>query len=108
MSTKTQAEYTAVLERIHQLVPQFNPTSIMTDFETPLMNAWRAVFPNARSLGCYWHYCRVSAALLFLELCSLFSKRSAAPKLIFHSRFSCHTLCLISRTFSVPGHFEES
>lgn len=59
MTGKSQAEYTAILQHIRQLVPQFNPTVVMTDFEVGLQNAWKAVFPNAQVVGCYWHFCRV-------------------------------------------------
>ncbi|KAK3930908.1 putative 14.5 kDa early protein [Frankliniella fusca] len=50
MSGKTQAEYTAVLQHIRQLVGQLNPTVVMTDFEVGLQNAWKAVFPNAQAV----------------------------------------------------------
>ncbi|KAE8739287.1 hypothetical protein FOCC_FOCC015210 [Frankliniella occidentalis] len=59
MTGKSQAEYTAILQHIRQLVPQFNPTVVMTDFEVGLQNAWKAVFPNAQVVGCYCHFCRV-------------------------------------------------
>ncbi|XP_052119508.1 uncharacterized protein LOC127748758 [Frankliniella occidentalis] len=58
MTGKSEAEYTAVLQHIHQLVPLFNPTVVMTDFEVGLQNAWKTVFPNAQVVGCYWHFCR--------------------------------------------------
>ncbi|KAE8740773.1 hypothetical protein FOCC_FOCC013697 [Frankliniella occidentalis] len=58
MTGKSEAEYTAVLQHIKQLVPQFNPRVVMTDFEVGLQNAWKTVFPNANVIGCYWHSCR--------------------------------------------------
>ncbi|KAK3910862.1 Protein FAR1-RELATED SEQUENCE 2 [Frankliniella fusca] len=58
MTGKSEAEYTAVLHHVRQLVPQFNPLVIMTDFEVGLQNAWKTVFPNAQVIGCYWHFCR--------------------------------------------------
>ena len=59
MTGKTEEEYTAVLNHVRQMVPQFQPTLVMTDFETAMQNSWERVF-NARVVGCYWHYCRVS------------------------------------------------
>lgn len=58
MTGKTQQEYVAALEQLRQMVPQFRPTLVMTDFELGLQNAWRHVF-NTTVAGCYWHYCRV-------------------------------------------------
>lgn len=64
MSSKTQEEYVSVLQHIRHMVPNFNPSLVMTDYETAMQNAWQQVF-HVRVVGCYWHYCRVGEALLY-------------------------------------------
>ncbi|XP_034252579.1 uncharacterized protein LOC117652054 [Thrips palmi] len=58
LSSKSQLLYEATLRHIQRLVPGFRPNCVMTDFETALQNAWKAVFPRCQVYGCYWHYCR--------------------------------------------------
>lgn len=67
MSGKTEQEYTAVLHHIRRMVPNFRPSVVMTDYEPAMQNAWEHVF-NARVVGCYWHYCRVSNQTCIIDL----------------------------------------
>lgn len=57
----------AVLNHLRQLVPQFRPNLVLTDFEIGLQNAWRQVF-NVNVVGCYWHFARVSSFALSMVL----------------------------------------
>lgn len=65
MESKLETEYTAVLNYLRALVPQFRPVKVMTDYEIALQNSWKTVFPQAQVVGCYWHYCRVRIICYF-------------------------------------------
>ena len=54
---KSEQVYSRMIEVIKNLVPNldFNPVSIMTDFEKAAMNAFGTHFPNADISGCYFH-----------------------------------------------------
>ncbi|XP_034231375.1 uncharacterized protein LOC117639631 [Thrips palmi] len=56
MLTRTTQAYIAVIEQIRTLAPNMNPVRIHCDFERAEMNAWRAMFPRSRVVGCLWHY----------------------------------------------------
>ena len=54
MTTKSQALYIAVLERIK--VPHFKPSASMSDWEIAPRNALKEVFPQIGIYGCWFHY----------------------------------------------------
>ena len=62
MHSKTFNEYKTGLELLknnsfllgHKLSPEF----LMCDFEKPLRQATKEVFPSATILGCEFHFCR--------------------------------------------------
>lgn len=56
MSRKTQALYTAVFQKVQELVPQFSPTFAMSDFEEASTAAFRQVFGPVNILGCWFHF----------------------------------------------------
>jgi hypothetical protein len=56
MSRKTQALYIKVFEKMHELAPQFAPTSAMTDFEESSVSAFRHVFGDVNIKGCWFHF----------------------------------------------------
>ena len=56
LTRKTQVLYTAVLEKVKELMAGFNPTIIMADFEPSLRNALRETFPQCTIKGCWFHY----------------------------------------------------
>lgn len=60
MHSKQEEEYVNVLQYLRELVPQFRPRYVMTDYECAMQNAWKQVFPDCSVAGCYWHFCRVS------------------------------------------------
>lgn len=63
MESRTAACYDAVLTKIHETFPWFQPRLAITDFEPAEMLAWNRIF-GCRSQGCLWHYCRVSFFLV--------------------------------------------
>ena len=56
MTTKSQALYIAVLERISSKVPHFKPSASMSDWEIAPRNALKEVFPQIGIYGCWFHY----------------------------------------------------
>ena len=56
MTSKDQGLYTAVLNRIVNLVPQFQPTISMSDWEAAPRNALKEVYPNINNYGCWFHF----------------------------------------------------
>lgn len=43
---------------------QFDPPSLLSDFETGLISAVSRVFPLAKHRGCHFHFCQVSYGCL--------------------------------------------
>ncbi|XP_065206490.1 uncharacterized protein LOC135835915 [Planococcus citri] len=56
MTNKAAESYTWIFERLQQEVPLWNPTHMISDFETGSYAAFHALFHNARSQGCWFHY----------------------------------------------------
>ena len=56
MTSNGEHLYTAVLLAIHELVPEFNPSIPMCDFEKASRNAFKTVFANIIIVGCWFHY----------------------------------------------------
>ncbi|XP_029346571.1 uncharacterized protein LOC100574156 [Acyrthosiphon pisum] len=57
MESKKKCSYQAVLSYIKtQLLPNFNPRKILTDFETGLSKTLQDYFPSARRVGCWFHH----------------------------------------------------
>jgi hypothetical protein len=52
---KQEATYQRLFEGIKGVWPNFNPTSISTDFELAALNAMGHVFPAAQKFGCLFH-----------------------------------------------------
>ncbi|XP_074106426.1 uncharacterized protein LOC141532127 isoform X2 [Cotesia typhae] len=59
MTAKSTLAYTAGLTYFkEELAPHIQPEVIMTDFESSLENAIRSVYPQAKHVGCFFHYCQ--------------------------------------------------
>lgn len=56
LSRKSQAAYKHIFEYIKNNVVDFNPNSITTDYETALRNAIKIVYPQAKFVGCWFHF----------------------------------------------------
>ncbi|KAK3916108.1 Sulfite reductase [NADPH] hemoprotein beta-component [Frankliniella fusca] len=61
MRRRTTSSYEAALTKIKALSPQFQPTTIMSDFEGAQQKALGRAFPNAAQHGCLFHYARAVA-----------------------------------------------
>lgn len=68
MPNRTTETYMEVFNFLVYLVPNLNPSLIVSDFEAALMAALRNVFPGARLLGCFWHYATVSSTYFNIVL----------------------------------------
>ncbi|XP_065205735.1 uncharacterized protein LOC135835422 [Planococcus citri] len=56
LQDKNAATYRWMFEELQKVNPDWNPQMIMTDFETGAIAAIRHVFPQARHIGCWFHY----------------------------------------------------
>lgn len=56
MTGKTEEQYQQVFRAINNLLPQFDPSGAMCDFETGLRSAFQEVYPLARLSGCWFHF----------------------------------------------------
>jgi len=87
MSRKTQALYTKVFEKVHELVPDFTPSHAMADFEEASVNAFRQVFGDVSVGGCWFHYAqaiikRLNKLGLKTEYCSDDDVKNAVHSLV--------------------------
>ena len=55
MKRKTTELYKLVLQKISILVPRFNPTNCVSDFEAAIIAAFRAIYPGIINRGCFFH-----------------------------------------------------
>lgn len=56
MEKKTAQAYDTALQFIkHNLLPEFRPSVILTDFETALRTMLIRHFPSATAHGCWFH-----------------------------------------------------
>lgn len=56
LPNKTQATYEIFFHLIKSQIPEFNPESITTDFETSAMLAAKTVFDKVTTRGCIFHF----------------------------------------------------
>ena len=56
MTGKSEALYRKVTAKILELAPDLAPDTFMGDFERASRNALESSFPNARFIGCQFHY----------------------------------------------------
>lgn len=64
MTDKTEALYSAVLEKIKEFVQEIDPGEFaveitISDYEDAIMNAMKSAFPNRNPKGCWFHYGQV-------------------------------------------------
>lgn len=56
MSKKTEPRYEAVLQKIANMIPHFQPKLAIGDFEKASRNAFRTIFTTIEVSGCLFHY----------------------------------------------------
>lgn len=56
MSNKSSNLYTEVFNVVKELIPNFNPTKCVTDFELAIKKALQSSFPAISVQGCAFHY----------------------------------------------------
>ena len=56
MKSKNQDLYKAVLEKIANEVPLFRPLASMSDWEPAARSTYKAVYPEIKMYGCWFHY----------------------------------------------------
>lgn len=68
MESKKKCSYQAVLSYIKtELLPNFNPSKILTDFETGPSITLQDNFPSARRMGCWFHHNQVNKNTLHFQ-----------------------------------------
>ena len=66
---KDEDLYTAVILKIKDIIPQLQPTKIMSDWEKGSRNAFRHAYPGAIIYGCWFHYTQA----IWRKMCGLTS-----------------------------------
>ena len=67
MNRKTRTAYDSVYCKLKELLPDsVKPSLVVTDYEQALQGAMAAVFPEARIVGCWFHYSQVRSILYHL------------------------------------------
>ena len=56
ITSKEEALYIAVLREINKLIPQFQPISIVSDWEQAAKNEFKYVYPDTKLNECWFHY----------------------------------------------------
>ena len=56
MTSKSQELYSAVLESLVTLIPQFKPLALMSDWEPAPRNALKEIYPQMKIYGCWFHF----------------------------------------------------
>lgn len=58
MNRKTTDTYKAVFKHINENIFNLNATAFMTDYECGMRIALREIYPDAKLLACWFHYCQ--------------------------------------------------
>lgn len=56
MDRRTKVAYAALFAYVELNVAQLAPKQFMTDFETPLRQGIRQIYPGAETKGCWFHF----------------------------------------------------
>lgn len=56
MSNKSEEAYKHVLQYIKSNILDLEPTKVISDYETGLRNAFKAIYPTAKLIGCWFHF----------------------------------------------------
>lgn len=75
VTSKRRCIYDGIISKIMSKVPNLNPSSIQSDFEPALQEAWSVNFKEANVQGCWFHFCQALWRYLQkLSLCVTFFK----------------------------------
>ncbi|KAF7685231.1 hypothetical protein CDIK_4020 [Cucumispora dikerogammari] len=55
LSNKTQITYVKMWRHLSRLIPEMNPSTIISDFEKASLNVIKTYFPDTRIQGCFFH-----------------------------------------------------
>lgn len=58
LPNKTEETYSELFRKIKEFIPDANPETIMTDFESAVINVVHDVYPETRHRGCFFHLCQ--------------------------------------------------
>ena len=56
MTAKSQELYFKILDRIFSNLPNFKPTTVISDWESAPRNSFKAICSNINITGCWFHY----------------------------------------------------
>ena len=56
MTSKSQELYIVILGRIFSNLPNFKPTTVVSDWESAPRNSFKQIYPNTNINGCWFHY----------------------------------------------------
>lgn len=66
MESKCRSSYNSVLSYVkNNLINNFTPSTIITDYEPALRDALVSQFPGAQAHGCWFHHNQVICSLIF-------------------------------------------
>lgn len=68
MTKKDETAYRSIWKFVKSEFPQFDPTTVVCDFEQALINSARNEFPNAVVQGCLFYYSQVKLHIFFLNI----------------------------------------
>ena len=74
MTNKSEKLYNAVILSVRQLLPAFNPTFAIGDFELAPKNSFTRIFPNITIIGCWFYTKAIYDKLKKLGLSKLYRK----------------------------------
>ena len=78
MSSKNENLYTAVLQKIVEMIPDFQPELAVGDYEKASRNTFRKIFPSITVSGFLFHYSKaIWKKVKKLQLSSTYSKNTS-------------------------------
>ncbi len=81
MKSRDEASYKNVFQKIKCLAPNFIPTFAISDFEKAARKAFKAVWPECETAGCYFHFSQcILRKIKKLGLLPLFRKSKTFKK----------------------------
>jgi hypothetical protein len=56
LCNKKKETYTRLIKKLKEFIPDYSPSSILTDFELSMIQAIKREFPVAENKGCFFHF----------------------------------------------------